>query len=196
MSFKREGSYVIADIAAVVAAECRRAPKRLPSVPAQVMDLAARRPLAERYSCPRLRWVGRPPAVPMIPLAEGDLYAWIALRRVSGGGVAKLGDRYLDRGHPTPGLVADALEKLLAGERWRAAPTRATCICWHPRGPTRRRGGSRPGSVRSAGICGGSHHHARSVVGAVPNPHCRYPCRDGRPRSENHRPPHRWPAVG
>jgi hypothetical protein len=51
----------------------------------------------------------------MTPLAEGDLYAWIALCRVSGGGAAKLGDRYLDRGHPTPGLVTDALEKLLEG---------------------------------------------------------------------------------
>jgi hypothetical protein len=57
-------------------------------------------------------------------------------------------------------------------------------------------GGHAQGPVRSAGTCGGSHHHARSVVGAVRDPHRRYPRRDGRPRSENHRPPHRRPAVG
>lgn len=51
----------------------------------------------------------------MNPLAGADLYAWMALRRVSGGGVAKLGDHYLDRGRPTPGYVAESLAELLEG---------------------------------------------------------------------------------
>lgn len=46
------------------------------------------------------------------PLTGADLYDWIALRRVSGGGMAKLGDRWLDSGHRVPGYVTEALAVL------------------------------------------------------------------------------------
>lgn len=49
------------------------------------------------------------------PLAGADLYDWIALRRVSEGGVAQVGDRWLENGHRVPGYVTDALTELLAG---------------------------------------------------------------------------------
>lgn len=51
----------------------------------------------------------------MIPLAGADLYDWIALRRVSDGGVAQVGGCWLDGGHRVPGYVADALTELLTG---------------------------------------------------------------------------------
>lgn len=51
----------------------------------------------------------------MTPLTGADLYGWIALRRVSGGGVAQAGDCWLDGGHRVPGYVADALTEFLAG---------------------------------------------------------------------------------
>ncbi|MGH3778319.1 MAG: hypothetical protein ACRDRR_21690 [Pseudonocardiaceae bacterium] len=46
------------------------------------------------------------------PLTGADLYDWIALRRVSSGGMAKLGDRWLDSGHRIPGYVTEALAVL------------------------------------------------------------------------------------
>ncbi|MBV8541429.1 MAG: hypothetical protein JO268_12935 [Pseudonocardiales bacterium] len=49
------------------------------------------------------------------PLAGAEVYEWIALRRVGGGGVAKVGDRWLQNGHRVPGYVAGALAGLLAG---------------------------------------------------------------------------------
>jgi hypothetical protein len=52
-------------------------------------------------------WPG--PAMTRAPLTGADLYDWIALRRVSGGGMAKLGDRWLDSGHRVPGYVTEAL---------------------------------------------------------------------------------------
>lgn len=45
-------------------------------------------------------------------LTGADLYDWIGLRRVSGGGVAKLGDRWLEGGHRVPGYVTEALAVL------------------------------------------------------------------------------------
>lgn len=48
-------------------------------------------------------------------LAGAGLYEWIALRRVSGNGVARLGDCWLESGHRVPGYVTDALTELLAG---------------------------------------------------------------------------------
>ncbi|MBV8542482.1 MAG: hypothetical protein JO063_06295 [Pseudonocardiales bacterium] len=43
------------------------------------------------------------------------MYEWIALRRVGDGGVAKVGDRWLESDHQVPDYVADALTGLLAG---------------------------------------------------------------------------------
>ena len=43
------------------------------------------------------------------------MYEWIALRRVSIGGVTKVGHRWLESGHRIPGYVAGALSGLLAG---------------------------------------------------------------------------------
>jgi hypothetical protein len=54
-------------------------------------------------------------AVIGVPLAGADLYDWydwIALRQVSDGGVAKVGDWWMERGHQVPGYVADALAEL------------------------------------------------------------------------------------
>jgi hypothetical protein len=45
----------------------------------------------------------------MSPLTGTDLYDWIGLRRVNGGRVVKLGDRWLQGGRPVPDYVAEAL---------------------------------------------------------------------------------------
>jgi hypothetical protein len=45
-------------------------------------------------------------------LTGADLYHWLALRRVSAGGVTKLGDRWRDHGHRVPDYVTDALTAL------------------------------------------------------------------------------------
>lgn len=45
-------------------------------------------------------------------LTGPDLYDWMALRRVSDGGVTKLGGCWLERGHRVPGYVTDALTAL------------------------------------------------------------------------------------
>lgn len=44
--------------------------------------------------------------------AGTDLYDWMALRRVSGGGIAKMDDHWLEHGHRIPGYIADALTAL------------------------------------------------------------------------------------
>jgi hypothetical protein len=49
------------------------------------------------------------------PLAGAEVYEWIALRRVSIGGVTKVGHRWLESGHRVPGYVTNALAALLAG---------------------------------------------------------------------------------
>jgi hypothetical protein len=46
------------------------------------------------------------------PLAGSNLYDWIALRRVSAGGVATKGGRWFDAGRRVPGYVADTLADL------------------------------------------------------------------------------------
>jgi hypothetical protein len=46
------------------------------------------------------------------PLSGSDLYDWIALRRVSGEGIVKRGDRWFDGDRRVPGYVADALTAL------------------------------------------------------------------------------------
>lgn len=43
------------------------------------------------------------------------MYEWVALRRVSIGGVTKAGHRWLEDGHQVPGYVTGALTRLLAG---------------------------------------------------------------------------------
>ncbi|MGH9206712.1 MAG: hypothetical protein ACRD1G_09170 [Acidimicrobiales bacterium] len=48
------------------------------------------------------------------PLAGAEVYEWVALRRVSGGEVTKVDDRWLERGHRVPGYIADTLPGLLA----------------------------------------------------------------------------------
>ncbi|MBV9730180.1 MAG: hypothetical protein JO309_12415 [Pseudonocardiales bacterium] len=56
---------------------------------------------------------GTPPIRP--PLAGAEVYEWIALRRVSIGGVTKVDHRWLESGHRVPGYVIGALARLLAG---------------------------------------------------------------------------------
>jgi hypothetical protein len=55
---------------------------------------------------------GTPPI--RAPLAGAEVYEWIALRRVSIGGVTKVGHRWLERGHRVPGYVTGTLARLLA----------------------------------------------------------------------------------
>lgn len=45
-------------------------------------------------------------------LAGADLYDWMALRRVRGGGIAKMSGRWLEHGYRIPDYVADALTAL------------------------------------------------------------------------------------
>lgn len=47
-----------------------------------------------------------------VPLRGTDLYDWIALRRVSGGGVVKLSGGWWECGRRVPGYVAEALTAL------------------------------------------------------------------------------------
>ena len=49
------------------------------------------------------------------PLAGVEVYEWIALRRVCGGGVTKVDHRWLESGHRVPGYVTNSLATLLAG---------------------------------------------------------------------------------
>lgn len=49
------------------------------------------------------------------PLAGAEVYEWIALRRVRGGEVAKVGHRWLDSGCQVPGYLTGAFARLLAG---------------------------------------------------------------------------------
>jgi hypothetical protein len=79
-------------------------------------------------------------AAAMNPLADADLYDWIALRWVSGGGVAKLGDCWLDSGRRVPNYVAHALTELLVGGlvalagRCQVVGCRGRCRVWEPGG--------------------------------------------------------------
>jgi hypothetical protein len=45
-------------------------------------------------------------------LTGADLYDWMALRRVSAGGIAKVNDHWLERGRRIPGYIAEALTAL------------------------------------------------------------------------------------
>lgn len=77
----------------------------LPSSAARVAVAVAAARRHGRGGCPVA-------AMTRAPLTGADLYDWIALRRVSGGGMAKLGDRWLDSGHRVPGYVTEALAVL------------------------------------------------------------------------------------
>jgi hypothetical protein len=55
---------------------------------------------------------GTPPI--RAPLAGAEVYEWIALRRVSIGGVTKVGHRWLESGHQVPGYLANSLAALRA----------------------------------------------------------------------------------
>ncbi|MGH4023383.1 MAG: hypothetical protein ACRDRV_02230 [Pseudonocardiaceae bacterium] len=76
-----------------------------------------------------------------LPLPATDLIEWIALRRVCGGGVARLGTHWFDLGRPVPCYLPDALDDLhcralvaLADvDGWtlrRAVLTRSGCLCY------------------------------------------------------------------
>ena len=54
----------------------------------------------------------RSPATTRPPLTGTDLYHWMALRRVSAGGIARMGDRWFDHGRQIPDYVADSLAAL------------------------------------------------------------------------------------
>ncbi len=63
----------------------------------------------------RRQWPGSSPAsaaVARVPLTGADFYDWVALRRVSGGGIAKAGCFWFDRGHRVPCYVEEALGAL------------------------------------------------------------------------------------
>lgn len=48
-------------------------------------------------------------------MTGADLYHWVAMRRVSAGQVTRLGEGWLDRGHPVPDYVTNALTQLCDG---------------------------------------------------------------------------------
>jgi hypothetical protein len=70
--------------------------------------------VADPASQPRYRGQRPVAARTRAPLAGIEVYEWIALRRVSNGGVAKAGHRWLESDHRVPGYVAGALARLLA----------------------------------------------------------------------------------
>jgi hypothetical protein len=47
------------------------------------------------------------------PLAGAEVYEWVALRRVSSGGVVKIGHRWLESGHQLPAYLAGTLARSL-----------------------------------------------------------------------------------
>lgn len=48
------------------------------------------------------------------PLAGAEVYEWVALRRVSAGGVTQADHRWLANGHRVPAYIAGALARSLA----------------------------------------------------------------------------------
>ncbi|MGH3772781.1 MAG: hypothetical protein ACRDRW_15555 [Pseudonocardiaceae bacterium] len=65
-----------------------------------------------------------------VPLAGAEVYEWVALRRVSGGEVVKVGDRWLESGHRVPGYLTDTLVGLLAGGLVMLADPGAEAMAW------------------------------------------------------------------
>jgi hypothetical protein len=60
---------------------------------------------------PAPRPQGRDSAVVMtrVPLAGAEVYEWVALRRVRGGGVTKVDHRWRESDHQIPGYLTGAL---------------------------------------------------------------------------------------
>ncbi|MGH3941900.1 MAG: hypothetical protein ACRDTG_25405 [Pseudonocardiaceae bacterium] len=46
-------------------------------------------------------------------MRESDLYPWMALRRVEGGGMARAAGAYFDFGRPTPGHLTGVFDQLI-----------------------------------------------------------------------------------
>jgi hypothetical protein len=63
---------------------------------------------------PRLRGRGSVVVMTRVPLAGAEVYEWVALRRVSGGGVTKVDHRWRENDHQIPGYLTGALARLLA----------------------------------------------------------------------------------
>ncbi|MGH3764468.1 MAG: hypothetical protein ACRDS0_03995 [Pseudonocardiaceae bacterium] len=114
------------------------------------------------------------PALAPLPLT-GDLYDWMALRRVSGGGIARTGDHWLEHGHRIPSYIADALGGLCDNgavalaelDVWgmrRAALTNAGTVRY--RQLCRQRNTARPRPTPVVPWLA-DHPHARNVVQSV-----------------------------
>ena len=65
------------------------------------------------------------------PLRATELIEWIALRRVCGGGVARLRARWFDLGRAVPCYLPDTLDDLHHG-RWSRSPTSTGRRCAGP----------------------------------------------------------------
>lgn len=52
------------------------------------------------------------PDPPLLPLPGAELVEWLALRRVCGGGVARVGARWCDLGRLVPDYLDDPLDDL------------------------------------------------------------------------------------
>jgi hypothetical protein len=70
---------------------------------------------ANRRGLPPVSSDAARPATTRPPLTGADLYEWMALRRVSAGGIARMGDHWFDHGRQIPGYVADTLAMLCDG---------------------------------------------------------------------------------
>ncbi|MGH3932723.1 MAG: hypothetical protein ACRDTF_22425 [Pseudonocardiaceae bacterium] len=46
-------------------------------------------------------------------MSDPDLYPWMALRRVDGGGMARAAGAYFDHGRPTPGHLTAVFDQLI-----------------------------------------------------------------------------------
>lgn len=138
-----------------------------------------------RAECPPAEGVAaaspdaRRPAMSRAPLTGGDLYDWIALRRVSDGGIARVGTHWLDSGRRIPGYVTDTLTALCGDARvalaeldgWgmqRAVLTGAGTLRYHQlcqqRQPTRQL--PAPELARTVTWLA-DHPHARTMVQSV-----------------------------
>lgn len=46
-------------------------------------------------------------------MSDPELYPWLAMRRVEGGGMARAAGAYFDRGRPTPGHLTGVFDQLI-----------------------------------------------------------------------------------
>lgn len=75
-----------------------------------------------------------------------DLYDWIALRRVSEGGIARMGDHWFDSGFRVPCYVTDALTALHGSDLVALIDVDGWCM--------QRAALTEAGKVRYAELCG------------------------------------------